>query len=111
MPATESGTTRLKWSIAARVISMILGLGVLVWPMFSFGAIFMFDAPIRSRTDEIERYTFVLLTWFYPILYGTAWFLYRYARARAVSEYVRLLVWMLPAIAPAYYFWSFNRPE
>jgi hypothetical protein len=88
---------------------LIFGLGVLGWPVFSFGAIFMFDSPISGPADAAQRYAFAFLTWLYPLIYGAAWLLYRRMKKREMSESVRLLIWILPAIAPAYYVWFFSR--
>lgn len=96
------------WTWEGITFASVSGLGMLAWPLFSFGAIFMFDSPIKSQTDQLQRYAFVCLTWSYPVLFAAAWFAYRLARRRGVHRLVCDLAWSIPAIAPVYYFWFFS---
>ncbi|MFM7470840.1 MAG: hypothetical protein LVS60_12350 [Nodosilinea sp. LVE1205-7] len=79
------------------------GLGLLLWPFLSMGALFVFDSPIQSRIDEIQRYTLLLLTVFYPVLYGAGFLLYWLLRKRSIGEGMALFAWLIPALTPAYY--------
>ena len=104
LPAKEA--TRV-WAWEGIASAIVFGLGVVAWPLFSYGAIFVFDSPVECRADEVRRYAFVYLTWFYPVLFGIAWVIYRFARRRNVHRVVCDLAWCVPAIAPAYYVWFF----
>lgn len=96
------------WTWEGTALASVFGLGVLAWPLFSYGAIFMFDSPIENRTDELLRYTFAYVTWFYPALFAAAWMAYRIGRRRRVHRLVCDLAWCIPAIAPTYYIWFFR---
>jgi hypothetical protein len=50
----------------------ITRLAFAVVALASFTAIFLFDAPIRSSSDEISRYLAVFAIWLYPVFYGIA---------------------------------------
>ncbi len=97
-----------RWSAAATILAVFLGFGVLVWPVASFVAIFIFDAPLQGPLDEARRYSFVLLTWGYPALYAAALAWYRALLKQPRPERTRLAVWTLPALTPLYYVWFFN---
>jgi hypothetical protein len=96
------------WPWESILLMIVFGIGVLAWPLASYGAIFMFDASIRGRVDEWERYTFAYLTWFYPALFAAAFFLYRALRRRGAGRLASALAWALPALAPGYYVWYFT---
>ncbi len=98
---------RPRWSIAGWILAVVFGLGILPWPFLSMGALFIFDSPIESRIDEIQRYTFLLLTVFYPVLYGAGFLLYWQLRRRSVGEGTALFSWLIPALTPAYYVFFF----
>ena len=91
------------WTWEGKVAAAIFGLGLLAWPMFSYGAIFVFDSPIGSRRDELQRYAFVYLTWGYPVLFALGWFGYQLLRKKRASRPTSLLARALPAITPLYY--------
>ncbi|MBU6229188.1 MAG: hypothetical protein KGQ93_05795 [Cyanobacteria bacterium REEB459] len=83
---------------------MVFGLGLLLWPFLSMGALFIFDSPIESRVDEIQRYTFLYLTVFYPALYGAGSILYWLLRRRLRGAGgAALFAWLIPALTPIYY--------
>jgi hypothetical protein len=93
--------------LEAKVSALIFGCGLILWPFLSFGAIFVFDSPIRSQSDELRRHTIVYLTWFYPLLYGAAWAVYLALRRLHAGLLASSLAWALAAITPAYCIWFF----
>jgi hypothetical protein len=95
------------WSWEGIALAIVFGLGVLAWPMLSFGAIFLFDSPIKNHADELQRYTLAGVTWFYPALYAAAWIAYRMTRRRNVPRLLCDLAWCIPGITPACYLWFF----
>jgi hypothetical protein len=54
------------FGICALVLSTIL---VLAWPLFLMFSAFIFDAPIRSKSDETERYALLIYILSYPMGY------------------------------------------
>src|SRR6266704_2200822 len=81
-----------------KVLAIVFGCGLLLWPFLSFAAVFVFDAPIRSQSDKLQRYTIAYLTWFYPFLYGAAWAIYLGLRRLRAGRVASSLAWALPAI-------------
>jgi hypothetical protein len=57
-PATRSSDK------AALIFS---GLLVLAWPVFAFGSLFIFDAPLRGPIDGFMRWLIVVLLLSYPL--------------------------------------------
>ena len=49
-----------------KIYFWLMVLSLLIWPIFFFASIFIFDAPIRSTVDEICRWGMVLTIWLYP---------------------------------------------
>lgn len=94
---------RPRWSIVGWILAVVFGLGLLLWPFLSMGALFIFDAPIEGRVDEIQRYTFLLLTVFYPVLYGAGFLLYWLLRRCSIGGGAALFSWLIPALTPIYY--------
>jgi len=56
---------------------ILLGIGLLVWPVASFVAIFLFDAPMEGALDAAKRYAMVGSIWGYPAFWGVGWVLFR----------------------------------
>ena len=45
----------------------LMALSLLMWPLFSFGAIFFFDSSIHSSLDGFCRYGMAYTIWLYPV--------------------------------------------
>lgn len=60
-----------------RDVFILLGLGMLAWPIASFVAIFILDEPTRGAVDEARRYGMVGAVWGYPAFWGLGWVLFR----------------------------------
>lgn len=58
---------------AVVVIGFVLsGLFLLAWPLASYGAIFIFDAPIKGAGDEFTRNLMAYSVWLYPVFWLAA---------------------------------------
>src|SRR5689334_5099945 len=68
------------WRPEGRVLATIFGIGLILWPFLSFGAIFMFDAPIQSRGDLLHRTSLAYFIWFYPLTYAATLLAYHSLR-------------------------------
>lgn len=51
------------------VVYGLLGLCLAAWPMAAFVALFIFDAPIEGRLDELARYSALAAVWSFPLFY------------------------------------------
>ncbi len=91
------------WYWEGKLAAVIFALGLLAWPFLCFGAIFVFDSPIRSRVDELQRYAFLYLTLAYPVLYAFGWFIYRHLRKKGFDRQISMTAWVFPSVLPAYY--------
>jgi hypothetical protein len=86
------------WRWEGRGLAILFGVGLILWPFLSFGAIFMFDSPMRSRSDEVNRFTIAYFIWFYPLTYAATGLLYVILRKCGVWRVVSCLAWGLPAV-------------
>ena len=50
-----------------KAVFWLMVLSLLIWPLFFFVSIFLFDAPMRSAFDEVSRWGMVLTIWLYPV--------------------------------------------
>lgn len=50
-----------------KTIFWLMVLSLVLWPSVFFASLFIFDAPIRSKVDEICRWGMTLTIWTYPI--------------------------------------------
>jgi hypothetical protein len=93
-----SGPTeeRNVWYWEGAVLAVLFGLGLILWPFMSFGAIFMFDSPIQSRSDEVGRYTVAFFIWGYPVTYVATLVAYYLLRRFGIGRVVSCLAWGLP---------------
>jgi hypothetical protein len=82
------------------IVYGLLGLLLLPWPIASFTAIFLFDAPIRSLGDEISRYLAVFAIWLYPVFYGVALVISLGSLRKKKSLAVITLPALLPLLVP-----------
>ncbi|PTY03013.1 hypothetical protein DB347_22725 [Opitutaceae bacterium EW11] len=80
--------------------AILFGVLLLVWPLFAFGAIFIFDAPITSRGDAANRYLFAFSIWLYPILYFLSVLIARRLLKAGLGAWTILLPFLLPAVPP-----------
>jgi hypothetical protein len=98
------------WRWEGRVLAILFGIGLLLWPFLSFGAIFMFDSPMRNRSDEVNRFTVAYFIWFYPVTYAAAGLLYVILRRCGVWRVVSCFAWGLPVavycLLPAFAGWK-----
>ena len=69
-PEKQEGGSEL--ARASKVGFLITGILIAAWPIISFGAIFIFDAPMRSMTDEVSRYLFAFSIFLYPLIWNLA---------------------------------------
>ena len=86
------------WRWEGRALAILFGIGVILWPFLSFGAIFMFDSPLQNRSDEVNRYTVAYFIWFYPVTYAATFLLYYILRKCRVWRWLSCLAWGLPVI-------------
>jgi hypothetical protein len=84
------------WQWEGIGLAVLFGLGLILWPFMSFGAIFMFDSPIQSRSDELGRYTVAYFIWGYPVTYVITLVTYYLLRKFGVPRVVSCVVWGLP---------------
>ena len=112
MNISISGPTeeRNVWYWEGIVLAALFGLGLILWPFMSFGAIFMFDSPIQSRSDEAGRYTVAFFIWGYPVTYVITLVAYYLLRRFGIGRVVSCLAWGLPVaiyfILSAYLTWQ-----
>lgn len=57
---------------AVIILFVLSGLLLFAWPIASFVALFIFDAPIKGLMDALIRYTIVFAIWLYPVFWSTA---------------------------------------
>ena len=50
-----------------KAVFWLMVLSLMIWPLFFFVSIFLFDAPMRSAFDEVCRWGMVLTIWLYPV--------------------------------------------
>ena len=86
------------WRWEGRALAILFGIGVILWPLLAFGAIFIFDSPIQSRSDELNRYTLAYFIWFYPVTYAATCLLYYTLRRYGVWRLVSCFAWGLPVV-------------
>jgi hypothetical protein len=86
------------WRWEGRALAILFGIGIVLWPFLSFGAIFMFDSPMQNRSDELNRYTVAYFIWFYPVTYATTGFLYYVLRRCGLWRWLSCLAWGFPVI-------------
>ena len=84
------------WRWEGRVLAILFGIGVLLWPFLAFGAIFMFDSPMQNRQDELTRFTVAYFIWLYPVTYAATCLLYYIVRRRGVWRLASCFAWGLP---------------
>src|SRR5215469_5715794 len=108
-PTEEPGV----WHWEGIALAVLFGLGLILWPFMSFGAIFMFDSPIQNRTDLVGRYTVAYFIWGYPLTYVATLLAYYLLRRFGVWRVVSCLAWGFPVAAyfilSAYLTWQ-GRP-
>ena len=54
-------------TVPQKVFFWLMVLSLLIWPIFLFASVFIFDAPIRTFIDGICRWGVVLTIWLYPL--------------------------------------------
>ena len=54
-------------TVLQKIFFWLMVLSLLIWPVFFFVSIFIWDAPIHSTVDEICRWGMVLTVWLYPL--------------------------------------------
>lgn len=79
-----------------RALAIFFGLGLILWPFLSFGAIFMFDSPIESRSDLLRREAFAYFIWSYPLTYAATCIAYYLLRRFGAGRLVSCIAWGLP---------------
>lgn len=87
------------WRWEGITLAGLFGVGLVLWPLLAFGAIFMFDSPLQNRSDEVSRYTVAYFIWFYLVTYAVALLAYYLLRRCGVWRVVSCLAWGLPVIA------------
>jgi len=100
--AANSGSPTDKprvWRWEGITLAGLFGVGLVLWPFLSFGAIFMFDSPLQNRSDEVSRYTVAYFIWFYPVTYVVTLLAYYLLRRCGVWRVVSCLIWGLPVAA------------
>jgi hypothetical protein len=83
-----------QWEGAA--LAILFGVGLVLWPFLSFGAAFMFDSPLQSRSDELARYSVAYFIWFYPVIYSATILAYYLLRRFGAGRLVSCFAWGLP---------------
>ncbi len=76
---SDAALAKVKGSVLpleGKILGRLFGVGLVLWLFLSFGAIFIFDSPIQSRSDEIGRYTVAFFIWSSPITCGLTFLLY-----------------------------------
>lgn len=81
-----------------RALAMLFGFGLVLWPFLSFGAIFIFDSPIQSRSDLLARYSLAYFIWFYPVTYGATCLVNYLLRKCGVRRLFSCFAWGLPVV-------------
>jgi len=98
------------WRWEGITLAGLFGVGLVLWPLLAFGAIFIFDSPLQNRSDEVSRYTVAYFIWFYPVTYAAAFLLYYTLRRCGVWRWLSCLAWGLPVmvyfILPAIAGWN-----
>jgi hypothetical protein len=84
------------WRWEGITLAMLFGLGLLLWPFLSFGAIFVFDSPIQSRGDLSDRTALAYFIWSYPVTYGASLLAYYLLRRFGAGRVMSCLAWGLP---------------
>lgn len=87
------------WRWEGVTLAVLLGVGLLLWPFMSFGAIFMFDSPIQSLHDLAGRYTVAYFIWLYPVTCGITVLAYFILRRVGVWRLLSLAAFGFPVLA------------
>jgi hypothetical protein len=98
-PASEPTEKERIFEGEGRVLAIFFGLGLILWPFLAFGAIFMFDSPIESRSDLLSREAFAYFIWGYPITYAATCLAYYLLRRVGAGRLVSCFAWGLPVAA------------
>ena len=101
----ESSKTEAKWPWEGKAAAIVFGLGMLLWPILSFGAIFVLDEPPKDSGDELRKALLVWSTWAYPLFYLGGFLVYRRFRAWDFSRLSSFSAWVITFVVPAYYLW------
>lgn len=96
-PGSAKRKRLLSWEGVA--LSVLFGMGLLLWPFLAFGAIFIFDSPIQSREDWLSRVTVAYCIWFYPLTYFATFGIYLALRLCGVWRLLSCQAWILPVVA------------
>ncbi len=86
------------WPREGRTLATLFGFGLVLWPFLSFGAIFIFDSPIQSRSDLVDRSTIAYFIWSYPVTYAAAFLAYYLLRRFGAGRLVSCFAWGLPVV-------------
>jgi hypothetical protein len=95
---SEKSKNKIDHKAEVIIMRWIFGIPLVAWPLFSYGAIFLFDAPIESNKDELERMLMVYSVWFYPLFYLAGWIGSTILAKRKVKRVFVSLSSALPAI-------------
>jgi len=87
------------WRWEGVTLAVLFGVGLILWPFMSFGAIFMFDSPTRSLHDLAGRYTVAYFIWLYPVTYGITVLAYFILRRIGVWRLLSLAAFGFPVLA------------
>src|SRR6266853_3979617 len=81
-----------------RALAIFFGFGLVLWPFLAFGAIFMFDSPIKSRSDLLGREAFAYFIWSYPVTFAASCLAYYLLRRFGAGRLVSCFAWGLPIV-------------
>lgn len=54
-------------TVLQKIFFWLMVMSLVIWPLFFFGSVFLFDAPIHSTADEICRYGMFFTILLYPL--------------------------------------------
>ena len=80
------------------ILAFVFGIGVVLWPILSFGAIFIFDSPIKNRDDELHRCLVAYFIWYYPLTYFATLLVYSILLKAGIHRWLCCLAWVLPIV-------------
>lgn len=91
-----------------RIVYGLLSLCLVVWPLAAFVVMFIFDAPVESRLDEVLRYSVLAAVWLFPLFFLAGFLLSRQAKqqGRGVPAILRGAIIPLLPIAYVVILWA-----
>ncbi len=91
-------------TVLQKVFFWLMVMSLLIWSLFFFGSLFLFDAPIRSTIDEICRYGIFFTILLYPIYLFPLMRFCLWASRRLKASWLFFLCPLIPIVVISFFF-------